>query len=147
MKMKRGFTLIETIIYIALLAFIMGGALSATYNIIENAGRLDANVTIQEEGNFVLRKINWALSGASSFSTTAHELTVTRYDGITVVIKLSGTEVDISEDGGVTFLPLTTSNVTAVELSFIMLGTAPKGVKATLMLNGTTFSTTKYLRK
>ncbi len=146
MKMKRGFTLIETIIYIALLAFIMGGALSATYSIIENAGRLDANAVTQEEGNFVLRKINWALSSASGFDTSVpHQLTVTRYDGVTVVIKLSGTEVDMKETGRV-FVPLTTSNVIVKEMVFVALGTPPAGIKATLMLNNTTFYTTKYVR-
>lgn len=151
MKTKRGFTLIETIIYTALLAFVIGGALSATYNIIEGSGRLDGNAVRQEEGNFVLRKINWALSSASGFSiTSSSELFVTRYDGTTVNFKLVGAEVDMKETGGA-FLPLTTDNVTVTDLLFQnipAIGSGPKGVTATLTLkSGVTFSTTKYLRK
>jgi len=40
----------------------------ATYQLLEGGGRNQAAVSIQEEGTFIYRKINWALSGATDAS-------------------------------------------------------------------------------
>ena len=67
-RKNHGFTLMEVIIYIGLFALLMGGALVATYQLLEGGGRNQAAVSIQEEGTFIYRKINWALSGATDAS-------------------------------------------------------------------------------
>lgn len=59
--LNRGFTLIETLVYIALLGILMGGAMLAVYQLIANVGQVNANIAIEEEANFLLRKVNWAL--------------------------------------------------------------------------------------
>lgn len=148
--MNRGFTLVEAIVYIALLGFIMASTVATAYQLLGGAGSLATKNTAVEEGNFVLRKLDWALAGSSGLDTSvAHQLTVTRYDGVTVSIKLNGTAVDMKETGG-SFSPITTSNVIASSLAFVdipVVGTSPEGVTATLVLNGLTFSVTQYLRK
>lgn len=154
--MQRGFTLIEAIIYVALLSIIMGGVLASVYNLTEGAARVNSNTTLQNEGNFVLRKIDWALSGVSSINTPAsgnsNTLSVTKVGGTQVDVRLQGTKVEMREGGGAgTYLPLTTDNVkvTALQFQFIPgTGTgAPDGIEATITINGTVFDTKKYVRK
>ena len=97
-----------------------------------------------------MRKLDWALASASGLDASVpHQLTITRYNGITVVVKLSGTAVVMEEVGGA-FVPLTTSNVTVTDLVFTDLPakeSRPEGVTARVALASTTFSTTHYLRK
>lgn len=154
MMYRRGFTLIEAIVYVALLSIIMGGVLAAVYNLTQGATRITANTTVQEEGNFVLRKVAWALTGLSGITTplsgTSNTLLVTKVGGTRVGMRLSGSNIEMSEDGGVTYLPLTTDNVTASALQFTFVpasGTGPSGVIASFSINGIAFSVQKYLRK
>ena len=155
-KQNSGFTLIETIIYIGLFAVIMTMGLPAVFQLLEGSGQTNGKATVQDEENFVLRKIDWALgsidpskSYTPSLGTSAM-LSLTRYDGTKVAVRQSGTEVQISEDGGVTYLPLTSSNVSVSALSFTYIapsGSGPAGISATMTMNGFDASTTKYIRK
>jgi type II secretory pathway pseudopilin PulG len=84
-KKNRGFTLIEAAIYMALFGILMGGAVVAAYNIFEGSGRAQTRAMIQEEGDFLLSKISWVLSGtqavtAPNSSTMGSSLTVVKYD-------------------------------------------------------------------
>ena len=67
-KCNSGFTLIEAIIYIALFALIMVGALVSIYGILGSSARNQTKAMVAEEGSFLLGKIDWALSGAESIS-------------------------------------------------------------------------------
>ena len=63
--MKKGFSLIEVIIYIALMAFLMGAGITAAFFVIDSSQKNKEEVNVQAEGNFILRKIDWALTGAT----------------------------------------------------------------------------------
>ena len=145
-----GLTLIETIIYIALFSMLMAGVLGAAYQIIQSSAHTTGRSAVQEEGAFVLRKIDWAFSGMASVSLpSASELVVTKYDGSTADIKLLGTHALMRENSGM-FVPITTDAVRVSSLTFTVIpaaGAGPAGVSATLVLNGTEFSTTRYVRK
>jgi prepilin-type N-terminal cleavage/methylation domain-containing protein len=148
--MSKGFTLIETIIYIALLGVFLSGAVLVAYGLIGSSGRVEGRNTVQEEGNFVLGKMRYALGSASGISVpTAQTLIVTRHGGPAAHITLNGSAVEMSDDGGVTFAPLTTVNVTVTALAFkkipATLG-APEGVMATTTIDGTDFVLTAYIR-
>ncbi len=65
MTRQKGFTLIETIIYIGLFGVIIGGGLVAAYQIIQATDGAQNHVILQEEANFLLRKIDWAITGAT----------------------------------------------------------------------------------
>lgn len=81
-KRTRGFTLMEALIYIAIFSILMSGAVVASYNLLEGGGRNKNAIGIQEEGTFLNRKINWALTGASAVSASPDgtTLTITRSD-------------------------------------------------------------------
>ena len=64
MKNNPGFTLIETIIYLALFSIVIGGGMVAAFQVIQSANASNNHIIVQEEGNFLLRKIDWALTGA-----------------------------------------------------------------------------------
>jgi prepilin-type N-terminal cleavage/methylation domain-containing protein len=70
-KKQSGFTLIETVVYLALFGIMFSGAITAAYGILESGGRNNTRAMLQEEGEFMLAKINWAVSNASFAEVSA----------------------------------------------------------------------------
>jgi type II secretory pathway pseudopilin PulG len=161
--MQRGFTIIETLVYLGLFALIMTGFLVAVNNIFQTADRTQTKAMVQEEGDFLLAKINWALTGASNITqpvsgTPGNSLSLTKA-GSSLSFSLSGSNLTLQS------LPLNNSNITVTTTSSIFSHTcssspcssAPlESVTASFTLqaktpNGFTytepFQTTKYLRK
>jgi Tfp pilus assembly protein PilE len=148
----KGFTLIETVIYIALLGLIMSLALLGAYQILEASAGASNKTTLQEESSFILRKINWAMTGISAAPTVGgsgctQTLHTAKYDGTTVDIRLNGGNVEMRENA-LSYAPITTANVATSCLTFqaISVGTV-SGVSAIVTINANNFVTTKYLRK
>lgn len=139
--MKKGFTLIETIIYIALLAFLMGAGISAAFYIIDSSQKNKSEVNVQAEGNFILRKLEWALTGADDVSVSGTTLTVTKAGG-PLVFSYDGSKY--FQLGG---LNLNSSLVTVSGVVFFVDTTPPKKITADFTVNGKAFNLTKYLRK
>ena len=159
----RGFTLIETIVYTALLGLMMTGALLVAYDLLESSGKTGRTGVVAEEWTFVLRKISWALngSGASAAITSPASgaygavLALTRTDGTQVRIRQTGSAIEMSVNGGSSYTPLTTSNVRVGSLQFYHApasGSLPAGVVASTTVGAvsaatSTFSITRYFRK
>jgi hypothetical protein len=155
----KGFTLIETLIYLLLFAILMGGIAAVAYLVLESAGRGQSKVVMQEEGDFLLGKINWGLTGASNATVTPTTLTLSKFGfSNQLIFAASGTKLTLKQGAGLA----TNLNSDAVNLSGIVftdipaLNGRPEGVSAsatltTLTPNGVTisqnFQTTKYLRK
>ncbi|MGC9602180.1 MAG: prepilin-type N-terminal cleavage/methylation domain-containing protein [Minisyncoccia bacterium] len=59
-----GFTLIEVIMYLALFSILMAGSLSAAFALCESSGHERTRALLLEEGNFIIAKTEWELSGA-----------------------------------------------------------------------------------
>lgn len=150
----RGFTLVETLVYIALFGILIGGFVVSAYGLFESNNRNLAKAMLQQEKDFVVGKINWALSGAQLVTVVNPQtLSVTRYDGSAVTIGVSGTTVTV---GGAA---ITNENVRVSKLVFIRTyagGTNPESVEAgftisTLSQDGKsifqTASTTRYIRR
>lgn len=78
---ERGFTLLETLIYIALFSVLMTGALITVYELLLSSEYNRMHISIQEEGTFIQRKLNWAFKGATDVSLlNAHTIIITRPD-------------------------------------------------------------------
>jgi hypothetical protein len=60
----KGFTLIETIIYIALFALLMSGLMQTSYVLYANLNRHTDEIRTLEEGKYILEKIDSVLLGA-----------------------------------------------------------------------------------
>jgi type II secretory pathway pseudopilin PulG len=109
----KGFTLIETLLYIALLSLLMSGILFAFYQVVESTGQISKLATAVAEGDFVQRKYRWA-SGVY---------------GNAVELEIVGGKIEMREDIFHSFVALTTQNVVATHLS-----------STTFTLNGEQFS-------
>lgn len=157
--MKKGFTLIEVIIYIGLFSLLLGTAFVSVYQLIDSSAKLSVKSTTEEEGSFAMRKLNWALSSIDlsttptiSGSGCTQSISINKVDtSISPVVfrlnTVSGINyLEIQKNGG-TFYPLTTSNVTVSCLKFSKTSSSPVGITGTVTINGVDFGVTKYIRK
>lgn len=162
-KLPRGFTLIETLVYLALYAIIISGALTAAYGMFESGARNETAAMVEEEGDYLTAKIDWSLSDAASVQSPAISgdlLSVTRFDGSTVNIRSLGSVMRIQENDEPA-QTLNNSNVSIADLSFTHAlstsdGLDPESISASFIVYATTtdghvlsrdFSSLEYLRK
>lgn len=168
LEMNKGFTLTETIIYVALFALIITGTLSSVYGILEANVRNQNKVMVQEEGAFILGKIDWALTGISSVGVdlAGKILTVTKSNP-----SFNPLVISIDDDGNV-FIERAGGGSKRLNNSNISVSCAPAGcfertlasgdginpesISADIIVNSRSsdgtpysqhFSTIKYLRK
>lgn len=159
---NNGFTLIEVIIYIALFTLLMGSGFVTAFQLIDGTRKIQVNTAIQVEGDFIMRKLDWALTGLDrtagnlpsvSGAGCAKVLRVNKlsFPENPIIIKLNpaNNSLVINKSGGV-FEPISTINikVTCFQARIIpSSGFGPSGVTATTTINGIDFSITKYFRK
>jgi prepilin-type N-terminal cleavage/methylation domain-containing protein len=146
---NRGFSLIEMLIYIALMTIIVGGAIVASYPLFTGADRSFTNVATDIEAGFLARKITWAIAAGDSVSVPAagasgSSLTVAASTG-NVSFSVSGDNVSISRGAGA--VPLLSSRTAVTNLSFAhtaAAGTVPAAIEFSFDLNGRHFGPIKY---
>ncbi len=157
---QSGFTLIETLIYLALFGMIFSGVIVCVFNILESSGRNQAKVMLQEDGNFIAAKINWALSQAQNITIpTAGDLQLATASGTLEFKPEVGVQNLLLLRNSNPGLKLNNSNEKVPVLFFVKIeasGDRPAGVNygftlTTLSSNGALlsddFSSTVYLRK
>ena len=146
MQTPRGLTLIETILYIALLSLFMLSALGVASALMQASASASQQAVVQEEGTFVVRKLNWLFSTlatstiAAGYSTSLFGAEV---DGTPVQIRLIDSALVIQEGSESAFVPLTTANVAVSQISFLYLplaSTSPAELEASTTINGSVFS-------
>lgn len=146
---SSGFTIIETLIYLALYAIMITGIVAAAYLLFASGDRNQSKAELQEEKNFIVAKINFAMSGAKVAAAAGTSLTIQKYDLSTVVISASGGNILYNGDR------LNNSDTTVSNVSFVT-GSNPDYLEAGFKINGTTSNgqtisqwatTTSYIRK
>ncbi len=150
---REGFTLLETVIYIALFGILMSGAVTASYQLLDGGNRNKMAVLIQEEGTFLNRKINWALMGATSAVVSGgNTLTITRPDlgsESPLVITENGNAMTLKRTGG-SAVPLSSDIFKITNTSFVIEPAAlgkPQSITASFLVNDKSFISKKYLRQ
>ena len=149
---NKGFTLIETIIYIALLSIIIGGALVTAYGLMDGSQNVSTKTAVHEEGNFVLRKIIQIVGNTINITTPSaltpysNTLVVMLNDGSAATIRFNTTNnaIEIQRGSGA-FIPLTSTNVKVENLHFGYLAGSTVLVCASTTINGFLFETTRRL--
>lgn len=160
MKTKtRGFTLIETVLCTALLSLFMTSVLVMAWQLVVGMEHERSRITIQEEGNFVVQKVNWVLQGVENIShpvsaaSSSSLIVYTRNNTITPVhlrLHAASTSIEMQQENILGFLPLTTRNVVVQDLVFTHLPSyrgTPSGVRVRFVIGGETFITEVYMRK
>lgn len=87
---EYGFTLIEVIIYLSLFGILFLGAVAGAYSILESTGKNYTRAMMQEEGEFMLAKINWAITNASTALVPSERV---------LTSTVSGIDLNFSQDG------------------------------------------------
>ena len=144
MSRADGFTLIEVLVYLALFAVIIGGGMVAVYQIIESTNKTNDKVVIQEDANFLLRKLDWALTGAKPSDISNVTATTIRVNKLLVGnldFDLSGDNLTLNSN------PLNSSFVKVGQATGIDVFANPSSeiVQFTFTVNGQRFDETKYL--
>jgi len=63
------FTLVETLIYAALVSIIIGMTIVITFQVVSGNVKLSEKIFLEEEASFLLRKLEWAIGGASAINS------------------------------------------------------------------------------
>jgi type II secretory pathway pseudopilin PulG len=162
---SSGFTLIETIIYAALVSLVIGLILLVAFQVVSGSGRLNAKVFLEEEAGFLIRKMEWAIAGASSVNSPSSgtgsntSFSVDKFEIPTeenpIVFAVSGSDLTIKKGNGTTTI-LNSSLLKVENATFTHIaatGTTPAGIKIELSVSGAdprdigTYELTTYSRQ
>ena len=119
----KGFTLIEVLIYTAILTVILTGVLATFYSIINTSDSLRNQIELVENSKFLEQKLRWALTGATQINTpglgsTSDTLSIERPGaGSPLVFDLSNGIVRMASGSGDP-VPITNDFVIVSSLSF-----------------------------
>jgi type II secretory pathway pseudopilin PulG len=158
----RAFTLIETLIYLALFSILIYGALGGIYALTASSERNQTRADVESEGNFLLAKITYDVSHSQSLSSpsmnaSSSTLALVSDDGSTITYATSASVLDRTQNG--TTLPLSSNTVLLSGLTFYSIastsgGVSTKELQTTFQLSTTvdngqsyteTFSDSSYL--
>lgn len=109
---KKGFTLIETLIYMALSGIIIVGFVLAAFPIFTNTDKISANIAKEGEAVFMMQKLYWMLNHSTDIDISGgnDEIAIDLHDGGEAHFRQGAGEIEYSDDG-VDWLPLTNSRV------------------------------------
>ena len=149
-----GFTLIEMLIYVLLVVAMLGGSIAITYEILTRDYSLKEGMALEEEGNFILRKIGWALNdstvGYPVPNSSGSYLTVTKFGLVQpITIDSNSGVVRIDEGSGATVISASRFTVSSLSFEFVQEGTLPNQtgtLKASFIIDGRQFKLSRYIR-
>ena len=163
-KSNSGLTLVETLIYAALISVVIGMIVVVAFQVIDANSNLGEIVFLEEEANFILRKISWAISGASDINSpgsgniSTSTLSIDKFEtgaGENPLIFSISEGSILLKRGNTSSTPLNSAFVTIQNATFTHImatGTAPAGIKVELAIRNTAtsktraYSITSYLR-
>ena len=149
----KGFTLIEVLIYILFLTLFMGGSIGIAYNILKNSQDNRNKIAIEEEGNFLLKKISWVLNDVDTITYPAPNTSNTKLEvakfGVIPHFTLDSSGGVMRLDRGPGPVSLNDSLFVVSTLSFELVSTGSINtdvLKASFYINNKKFNITKYIR-
>lgn len=153
LKQNSGITLVETLIYIALFILLIGAGMISAFYIIDSSERNKTDLSTTTEAQFLLRKIDWALTGVTSINTPSSgnsedTLSVEKIGGENVVINFNSNRVQISRGGNTEYLTAERVKIENLLFNHVPIqGEKPAAIEVSFVANGKEFKMIKYLRK
>ncbi len=137
---SQGFTLIEMVIYIALLGIVLLGTLQSGYPILAHMQNLDTRISRDMEVLFIFQKISWMLGQSKTLTfpqknTSGDDLSVETYAGETYHLRLENGYIEMSTDG-ILFLPLTSSRISVESFVVTHHDSTPAYLEISLTIDG-----------
>ncbi|XOU94295.1 MAG: PilW family protein [Candidatus Kerfeldbacteria bacterium] len=124
-KQQQGITMIETLVYLALVSGILLAATSFAWNIINNRTKAFSIQEVEQNGRFITQKIAGVIKEANAITfplvgNTASNLDLEMNDGgtQTISINLNGDDLEWQEDAGPTVL-LNSNQVRITSMDFV----------------------------
>ena len=152
---KKGFLLIEVLLYLALFGIIVGGSASVFYSILEGSEKVNQDALISSEAEFILGKINWMLSGDVTIEEplsgeSGDKLRVSKNNFPDNPLVLEKVDDDIVlQRGGNEASILNNSLVEIEDLNFeniIVPGVPVQNIlRASFVISGNTYSTSRLI--
>ncbi len=153
--MQKGFTMIETLIYLAIFSMVITGVVASAYILLESSGKVQTKAMILQEEQFMLGTVERLVGDAASVSaptagSSGTTLSILTFGGAAYSFTLSGTDLLLNG------IALNNTSVRVTDISFQRSAVSPDGITAEFTVSANapngqvvTFSasTTKYLRK
>lgn len=99
--MKKGFTLIELILYVTILGIVMTALLPVALAVVDGGAKNSQNEEVVSTARNVMERIKYQIRNARDISAiSAGSLTLTNYSGPDTVIDLSAGKVRINQGTG-----------------------------------------------
>lgn len=131
-KLKpTGFTLLELILYLAIVTIVMSALIPFAWSIITSGAKNSTQQHVFSQARFVSEKIRWSIRNATNInSVTATSISLATSDLGTnpTVFDLSGGQIRITLAGG-TPINLLANNTTAANLTFTNLSSVDNKTK------------------
>jgi prepilin-type N-terminal cleavage/methylation domain-containing protein len=95
---KKGLTLVELLITLALMSIILASVYSAFFSSNKAFSNINQKIEVQDEGNLLLRKFEQDIAGAVNVATnpTGSELTVEKNNNVKNIYTLSGSALRVN---------------------------------------------------
>ncbi len=154
----KGFTLIETLLYIALLSMLLTGGVTTAFQLLKSTSTDSSQLASYDETVFVLQKISWVLSQTGS-STQILSPTIGMHSDVLSVISQNGSHITLCVATGKLFIyegtrtgPLcgdaaftSLTHIDTVVSAFDVYMDPSHIVRIAITLNGTQYTTTTYV--
>jgi len=135
-KQQQGFTLIELILYIALLSIFLSGAIIFAWDVIYSREKAHAQRMVNQSASTAMMRIDYEIRNAETINSITPTQLVLSRSGSTTTFNLNGTTLEISLNGSGPF-PLTSNQTRVTNLVFSETNTAlanTKGVTVDITL-------------
>ena len=152
MSASRGFTLIETVVYLALFGVLISGLVASAFYLLRSSEYSRERIGIQEEGTFILRKLAYGVSGADAAEVKNGTLVLSRPDlpeyENPLVFALEGTALTLARGEGESSA-LTPASYPVENLAFSVTEEAGQSARvvAEFEVRGVPFRFDAYLRE
>lgn len=148
MKNRNGFTIVELLIYMALMAIFITILTRMFTAIVDVQLSSEATGAVEEDGRFIYSRLAYDINRAQAIVTPATPGTTTNtmtilIDGVANTYSVSNTMFVLANDQGVG--ALNSEGTTVQNLSFQRLGGSPSG-KDSIRITFTITSTTQDIR-